>query len=73
MVVTRKYQVTIPEDVREDLGIKIGDEVVFVKDKDGSYRLMTVDELTREGCKICKDIEKTIRESRKGLGKGIRE
>lgn len=73
VVVTRKYQATIPEEVREDLGIEIGDEIVFVKGADGKYRLMTVDEITREGCKLCKDIEETIKESRKGFGKGIRE
>jgi len=55
------------------LGIEIGDEIVFVKGADGKYRLMTVDELTREGCELCKDIEETIKESRKGFGKGIRE
>lgn len=73
MVVTRKYQVTIPEDVREDLGIKIGDDIVFVKGADGRYRVMTVDELTKEFCETCKDIEETIKESRKGFGKGTRE
>jgi AbrB family looped-hinge helix DNA binding protein len=71
VVVTRKYQVTIPEEVREDLGIGVGDEIVFVKGADGKYRLMTVDELTREGCELCKDIEETIKESRKGFGKGV--
>ncbi|WP_297072592.1 AbrB/MazE/SpoVT family DNA-binding domain-containing protein, partial [Thermococcus sp.] len=31
-IVTKKYQVTIPKDVREALGIKAGDEVVFVRE-----------------------------------------
>jgi len=28
-IVTRNYQVTIPKDVRETTGIKVGDKVVF--------------------------------------------
>ena len=35
VVVTRKYQVTIPKEVRKGLGIKAGDEIVFVKTKEG--------------------------------------
>jgi len=44
--VTKKYQVTIPKEVREDLKIRQGDKVVFVKEKEGKWVLMTVDELT---------------------------
>jgi len=29
--VTKKYQVTIPKQIREELGIKAGDNVVFLK------------------------------------------
>lgn len=72
-VVTRKFQITLPKDVREDMGIEIGDKVVFIKEKDGNYRLMTIDELTEEACRLCEDIEETIEESREGLGKGIEE
>jgi len=32
VVVTRKYQVTIPKEVREELKIKVGDNMVFVKE-----------------------------------------
>ncbi|RLF02438.1 MAG: AbrB/MazE/SpoVT family DNA-binding domain-containing protein, partial [Thermoprotei archaeon] len=28
VVVTRKYQVTIPKEVREELGIKVGDRLL---------------------------------------------
>jgi len=31
--VTKKYQVTIPKEVREDMGIHSGDQVVFVKNE----------------------------------------
>lgn len=40
MRVTTKGQVTIPQAVREDLGIRPHSEVEFVKVKDGSYRLV---------------------------------
>jgi len=73
VVVTRKYQVTIPRRVREDLKISVGDNVVFVKEADSGYRLVRVDDFAREFCEACKDIGKTIEEVRKGLGKGIEE
>lgn len=31
--VTRNYQVTLPSDVRESMGIKIGDKIVILPDK----------------------------------------
>jgi antitoxin PrlF len=33
--VTSKGQVTIPKEVREELGLRVGDEVEFVKDESG--------------------------------------
>jgi AbrB family looped-hinge helix DNA binding protein len=70
-VVTRKYQVTIPKEVREELRIKVGDNVVFVKEANGKYHVFRVEGFTREFCEGCKDIEKTIAETREGLGKGV--
>jgi len=37
VVVTRKYQVTIPKNVRQELGIEVGDEVEFVKNERGEF------------------------------------
>ncbi|MFQ6137247.1 MAG: AbrB/MazE/SpoVT family DNA-binding domain-containing protein [Candidatus Hydrothermarchaeales archaeon] len=68
VTVTRKYQVTIPKLVRDDLKLKIGEEVVFIKSKEG-YRLMKASEIIEEGAELCKDIGKTIEEMRKGLAK----
>ena len=42
MRVTAKGQVTIPQHIREELGIKPYSEVDFVKAKDGRYRLVKV-------------------------------
>lgn len=71
--VTKKYQVTIPKEVREDLNIHQGDKVVFVKEKDGKWVLMTVDELTDRMVESSKDIEETITESREGFKRGIKK
>jgi len=72
VVVTRKYQVTIPQKVRGELKIRVGDDVVFVREADG-YRLVRVEDFAREFCEGCKDIGRTIEETRKGIGKGIEE
>jgi len=71
--VTKKYQVTIPKEVREDLGINAGDKVVFVKTKEGKWVLMTVEELTDQMVEASKDIEETIKESREGFKKGVKK
>ncbi|HLZ20812.1 MAG TPA: AbrB/MazE/SpoVT family DNA-binding domain-containing protein [Ktedonobacterales bacterium] len=39
--VTSKGQVTIPKDVREQLGISIHDKIAFVIEDDGTVRLQT--------------------------------
>lgn len=70
--VTKKYQVTIPKEVRDDLNIHQGDKVVFVKEMEGKWVLMTVDELTDRMVESSKDIEETISESREGFKKGVK-
>ena len=39
--VTSKGQITIPVEVRRDLGLKAGDRVHFVKNDEGEYVLRT--------------------------------
>jgi AbrB family looped-hinge helix DNA binding protein len=49
MRVTTKGQVTIPKDIRDELGIVPGAEVEFVRTGDGVIRLVAVDgELSAE-------------------------
>jgi AbrB family looped-hinge helix DNA binding protein len=43
MRVTTKGQVTIPQHVREELGIKPHSEVDFIKMEDGTFRLVTLE------------------------------
>ena len=69
-VVTKKYQVTIPKDVREALGIKAGDEVVFVRTREG-YVIKPLDEFLKEMTELTEDIAETIDEVRQGLARGI--
>jgi AbrB family looped-hinge helix DNA binding protein len=57
--ITRNYQVTIPQDVREAEGLQVGDNVAFVVE--GNHRIHLV--------KLSKDI---IAESA-GLWAGIKE
>lgn len=71
--VTKKYQVTIPKEVREDLNIHQGDKVVFVKDREGKWILMTVEELRDRMVEASKDIEETITESREGFKRGVKK
>ena len=42
MRVTTKGQVTIPQEVREELGIRPHTEVEFIKVNNGEYRLVKV-------------------------------
>ncbi|CAI1493479.1 MULTISPECIES: AbrB/MazE/SpoVT family DNA-binding domain-containing protein [Thermococcus] len=69
-IVTKKYQVTIPKEVREALGIKAGDEVVFVREGN-RYVLMKLTDLLKELSEITSDIDETVEEVRQGLARGI--
>ena len=71
--VTKKYQVTIPKYVREDLKIQSGDKVVFVKNKEGNWVIMTVSELTDRMIESSFDISKTQVESKKGFKQGVKD
>ncbi|EHR77496.1 AbrB family transcriptional regulator [Thermococcus litoralis DSM 5473] len=70
--VTKKYQVTIPKEVRERLGIKAGDEVVFIKTKEG-YVIKRLEDFVKEMAELSRDIEESIEEMREGLGKMFTE
>lgn len=71
VAVTSKYQVTIPKQVREKLGIVAGAEVVFVRFADG-YKLVKAEDVIDKGVDVFSDIGKTVKEVKKSLGKGCR-
>lgn len=70
--VTKKYQVTIPREVREDLNIQQGDKVVFVKNKEGNWIMMTVNDLNSKMISTSADIDQTIKESHEGFKRGLK-
>jgi bifunctional DNA-binding transcriptional regulator/antitoxin component of YhaV-PrlF toxin-antitoxin module len=55
--------------VREELSIKAGDDVVFLKTEDG-FKIMRSKDVIKEGTRIFKDINETVKEIKTGLGKG---
>ncbi len=69
-LVTKKYQITIPRKVREELNIRAGEEVVFLKTRDG-YKLVKAADVLEEGLELFKDIGETVEEMKSGLGEGI--
>lgn len=40
--ITVKFQVTLPKEVREELGARVGDRLAFVKAEDGSWRVLVI-------------------------------
>ena len=40
--VTSKFQVTIPQRVREEMGTQVGDLLVFVKDEHNDWRVLRI-------------------------------
>jgi AbrB family looped-hinge helix DNA binding protein len=70
--VTKKYQVTIPKEVREALGIKAGDEIVFVRTKEG-YVIKRLEDFVKEMAELSKDIEETVKEMKEGMSKMFTE
>ncbi|MDN5321198.1 MAG: hypothetical protein PWP49_1618 [Thermococcaceae archaeon] len=70
--VTRKYQVTIPKEVREALGIKAGDEIVFIRTKEG-YVIKRLEDFVKEMAELSRDIEETVKEMKEGMSKMFKE
>ncbi|MGB3458553.1 MAG: hypothetical protein WBB08_04515 [Halobacteriota archaeon] len=52
------------------LGIKAGDEVVFLKTEDG-YRIISAKDVIKRGIEIIMDVDVTVKETKEGLGKGF--
>ncbi len=56
--------------IREDLSIKAGDKVVFLK-TDDDYKITRAKDIMKEGIEIFKDVYVTVKETKEGLGKGF--
>ncbi len=65
-IVSSKYQITIPDELRRKLRIKAGDEVVFVEEH-GKFYLVKREDLQREVLDSFEGLEETERDFRKGF------
>ena len=77
-IVTRKYQITIPKEVRESLNIKVGDRVEIVRNERGEFVLRKVNEdaekylrVLREAVGILKIDKKKITEIQEAIGESL--
>ena len=61
--ITSKYQVTIPQRVRKDLGTEVGDLLVFVKDEHNNWRVL----------RISRDPVEALRQAGRGLTGTVEE
>lgn len=70
--VTSKGQITIPVEVRRELGLKVGDRVQFVKGKEGEYvlRAKTGSLMALKGCMKWSGKPVTIEEMNETIAKG---
>ncbi|AQL43425.1 hypothetical protein BV210_12305 [Halorientalis sp. IM1011] len=60
--VTEKGQVTIPKSIREELGIRPGDEITFVETEEGYVVRKDVDESRFEKWRGVADTDHTVDE-----------
>lgn len=70
--VTSKGQITIPIEVRQDLGLKAGDRVSFIKGETGDYvlKVKTGSIMDMEGCVPWTGRPVTIEEMNETIAKG---
>ena len=66
VTISSKYQITLPAKVREKMGVKAGDKVVFIEE-DGKFVLTKLSDLWDEMADIMKDFDETEREFREGF------
>lgn len=66
VTISSKYQITLPAKVREKMGVKAGDKVVFIEE-DGKFILTKLSDLWDEMADIMKDFDETEREFREGF------
>ncbi len=64
-ILTSKGTTTIPKHVRDELGLKSGDKVRFVKNSKGSYGIekeLTLEDIQRMNAKLTKGIPRMTKE-----------
>lgn len=64
--ISSKYQITLPSSVREKMGLKAGDKVVFIEEN-GKFVLTKLSDLWDAMAETMKDFDETEREFREGF------
>lgn len=65
--ITSKGQVTIPKEIREELGLRAGDEIAFEETDDGYVLRKDVDENRFEKYRGVADTDETVEERMRDL------
>lgn len=65
--VTSKGQVTIPKEIREELGLRSGDEIAFEETEEGYVIRKTVDENRFEKWRGVAETDETVEERMRTL------
>jgi AbrB family looped-hinge helix DNA binding protein len=66
VIVSSKYQITLPAEIRKKLHITTGDELVFVEENRKIF-VMKLENLREEVLDSFSDLEETEKEFRKGF------
>lgn len=66
VIVSSKYQITLPAEIRKKLRIMAGDELVFIEEN-GKFFVMKLENLREEVLDSFSDLEETEKEFRKGF------
>jgi len=64
--VNKKYQITIPKEIREELNIKVGDEVEFVRNERGEFVIRKL-ERRKNYLRVLEDAVGALRMDKKKL------
>ena len=70
--VSSQNQITLPGDVRNKLGVKPGDKVVFIEENNRIV-IRSLNDMIYEMVEGFKDLDKTDKEFRKGFNRMFRE
>ena len=68
-IVTRKYQITIPPEVRKSLNIRIGDRVEIVRNERGEFVLKKVERNMDEYVEVLEDAAGALKMDKEKLRK----
>jgi len=71
--ITRNYQITLPQDIREMKNFKVGDKVLFVVDDDVIQLVKMDEEVMRAAAGLWKDVKEDGVAYTRRLRKGWRK